>query len=103
VGSPSRAPLLFTLAWLIAWPVQDEYSPRREEISALAALDAEQAWIMILGFFCAPASDRCARARAQSAHLIDKPFPKHRRPLKRPSFVGWSPALVGRLVEARGS
>jgi hypothetical protein len=58
--------------------------------SVRSALDAEQAWIMILGFFWAPASDRCARARAQSAHLIDKPFPKHRRPLKKPSFVSGS-------------
>jgi hypothetical membrane protein len=43
-------PILFTVAWLVAWPVQDEYSPRREDISALAALDAQHAWIMILGF-----------------------------------------------------
>jgi hypothetical protein len=42
-GLAVAGPPLFTLAWLIAWPVQDEYSPRREEISALAALDAEQA------------------------------------------------------------
>jgi hypothetical membrane protein len=34
---------------LIAWSVQDEYSPRREDISALAALDAQHAWIMIGG------------------------------------------------------
>lgn len=49
-GVAVAGPLLFTLAWLIAWPVQDEYSPRRETISALAAVDAQQGWIMILGF-----------------------------------------------------
>jgi hypothetical membrane protein len=43
-------PLIFTAAWLVAWPLQDQYSPRREDISALAALDAQHAWIMILGF-----------------------------------------------------
>jgi hypothetical membrane protein len=49
-GLAVAGPLLFTLAWLIAWPVQDEYSARRETISALAAVDAQQGWIMILGF-----------------------------------------------------
>jgi hypothetical membrane protein len=34
---------------LVAWSVQDDYSPRREDISALAALDAQHAWIMIAG------------------------------------------------------
>jgi hypothetical membrane protein len=43
-------PVVFTVAWLVAWPVQDTYSPRREDISALAALDAQQAWLMIIGF-----------------------------------------------------
>jgi hypothetical membrane protein len=43
-------PLAFTAAWLVAWPLQEHYSPRREDISALAALDAQHAWIMILGF-----------------------------------------------------
>ena len=43
-------PLMFTAAWLVAWPLQEQYSPRREDISALAALDAQHAWIMILGF-----------------------------------------------------
>jgi hypothetical protein len=32
--------------------VQDEYSVRREDISALAALDARYAWIMITGLCC---------------------------------------------------
>jgi hypothetical membrane protein len=41
--------VLFTVAWLIAWWVQDVYSPRREDISALAALDAQHPWIMIGG------------------------------------------------------
>jgi hypothetical protein len=43
-------PIAFTLAWLIGGLVQDEYSFRREEISALAATDAQHAWIMIIGF-----------------------------------------------------
>ena len=43
-------PIAFTLAWLIGGLVQDEYSFRREDISALAALDAQHAWIMITGF-----------------------------------------------------
>lgn len=42
-------PILFTAAWLVAGSVQDIYSPRREDISALAALDAQHAWIMIAG------------------------------------------------------
>jgi hypothetical membrane protein len=43
-------PIIFTAAWFVAWAVQDQYSPRREDISALAALDAEQPWIMVVGF-----------------------------------------------------
>jgi hypothetical membrane protein len=43
-------PIFFTAAWFVAWAVQDEYSLRREDISALAALDAEQPWIMVVGF-----------------------------------------------------
>ena len=43
-------PVIFTAAWLVAWPLQDHYSPRREDISALAALDAQYPWIMMLGF-----------------------------------------------------
>jgi hypothetical membrane protein len=43
-------PVIFTAAWLVAWPLQGQYSPRREDISALAALDAQHAWVMILGF-----------------------------------------------------
>ena len=43
-------PLIFTAAWLVAEPLQEQYSPRREDISGLAALDAQHAWIMILGF-----------------------------------------------------
>ena len=45
----SRGPGLFTAAWLVAGAVQDMYSPRREDISALAALDAQHASIMIAG------------------------------------------------------
>jgi hypothetical membrane protein len=48
--SAVAGPIVFTAAWLIAWAVQDEYSPRHEDISALAALDAEQPWIMVTGF-----------------------------------------------------
>jgi hypothetical membrane protein len=43
-------PLIFTVAWLVAWPLQEQYSPLREDISGLAALDAQKPGIMILGF-----------------------------------------------------
>ena len=43
-------PIAFTLAWLVGGLVQDEYSAKQEDISALAALDAQHAWIMITGF-----------------------------------------------------
>ena len=43
-------PIAFTIAWLVGGLVQDEYSARKEDISALAALDAQHAWIMITGF-----------------------------------------------------
>jgi hypothetical membrane protein len=43
-------PIAFTIAWLIGGLVQDEYSFRQEDISALAAKDAQYAWIMIIGF-----------------------------------------------------
>ena len=44
------APLIFTSAWIIGTLFQKGYSIRREDISALAALDAEHPWIMIAGF-----------------------------------------------------
>jgi hypothetical protein len=43
------APLVFTSAWVTGSLVQKGYSIRREDISALAALDAEHPWIMIAG------------------------------------------------------
>lgn len=43
-------PIAFTIAWLVGGFAQDEYSLRREDISALAAVDAQNAWIMITGF-----------------------------------------------------
>jgi hypothetical membrane protein len=43
-------PIAFTIAWLLGGLVQDEYSLRQEDISALAATDAQHAWIMITGF-----------------------------------------------------
>jgi hypothetical membrane protein len=43
-------PIAFTIAWLISGLVQDEYSLRQEDISALAAMDAQYAWVMITGF-----------------------------------------------------
>ena len=43
-------PIAFTTAWLVGGLVQDEYSFQREDISALAAMDAQYAWIMITGF-----------------------------------------------------
>src|SRR5215467_14021021 len=47
--SAVAGPVLFTAAWLLAGLVQDDYGPRREDISALAALDAQHAWITIAG------------------------------------------------------
>jgi hypothetical membrane protein len=44
------APIAFTIAWIVAEVLQDGYSPRRDYISELAALDARHAWIMITGF-----------------------------------------------------
>ena len=43
-------PIGFTIAWIIGGLIQDEYSLRLEDISALAAMDAQYAWIMITGF-----------------------------------------------------
>ena len=43
-------PIVFTIAWLVGGLVQDQYSLRQEDISALAATDAQHAWIMITGF-----------------------------------------------------
>jgi hypothetical membrane protein len=43
-------PIGFTIAWTIGGLIQDEYSLRLEDISALAAMDAQYAWIMITGF-----------------------------------------------------
>ena len=48
--SAVAGPIVFSAAWLVAWAVQDDYSPRHEDISALAALDAQQPWIMVTGF-----------------------------------------------------
>ena len=42
-------PVVFTVAWVVASGVQEEYSARREDISALAAIDAQHASIMIAG------------------------------------------------------
>jgi hypothetical membrane protein len=43
-------PIVFTIAWLIGGLAQDAYSFRQEDISALAAMDAQYAWVMITGF-----------------------------------------------------
>jgi hypothetical membrane protein len=43
-------PIAFTIAWIVAGVLQNGYSPRRDYISDLAALDARHAWIMIAGF-----------------------------------------------------
>jgi hypothetical membrane protein len=43
-------PLVFSAVWFVAWALQDTYSPLREDISALAALDAHHPWLMVLGF-----------------------------------------------------
>jgi Protein of unknown function (DUF998) len=43
------APVVFTAAWVAGTLVQDGYSARREDVSALAALTADDAWIVITG------------------------------------------------------
>jgi hypothetical membrane protein len=43
-------PIAFTVAWIVSEVLQDGYSPQQDYISELAALDAQQAWIMITGF-----------------------------------------------------
>jgi hypothetical membrane protein len=43
-------PLLFTAAWAVGGERQRGYSPRRDHISGLAADDARDAWIMVVGF-----------------------------------------------------
>jgi hypothetical protein len=43
------APVVFTTAWVAAGFVQDGYSARREDISALAARTAEHPWLMMAG------------------------------------------------------
>jgi Protein of unknown function (DUF998) len=43
------APVSFTLAWIVSGFVQEGYSARREDISALAARSAEHPWLMIAG------------------------------------------------------
>src|SRR5439155_7243184 len=43
------APVVFTTGWITGSLVQKGYSMGREDISALAALDAERPWIMIAG------------------------------------------------------
>jgi hypothetical membrane protein len=48
-GCAVAGPVLVVAASLVAWSVQDVYSPRREDISALAAIDAQHALIMIAG------------------------------------------------------
>jgi hypothetical protein len=48
-GCAVVGPVVFTVASLVAGSVQDVYSLRREDISALAAIDAQHAWIMIVG------------------------------------------------------
>jgi hypothetical membrane protein len=48
-GCAVAGPIVFAVASLVAESVQNAYGPRREDISALAALDAQHAWIMIAG------------------------------------------------------
>jgi hypothetical membrane protein len=43
-------PIAFSIAWIVAEVLQEGYSPRRDYISDLAALDARHPWIMIAGF-----------------------------------------------------
>jgi Protein of unknown function (DUF998) len=48
-GCGALAPVIFTAAWVVAGFMQDGYSARREDISALAARSAEHPWLMMAG------------------------------------------------------
>lgn len=48
-GLAVAGPLASTIAWPVASAAQDGYSPWREDLSALAAVDAEHPWITIAG------------------------------------------------------
>jgi hypothetical membrane protein len=43
-------PLLFTVAWAVGGARQRGYSPLRDHISGLAAHDANDPWVVVLGF-----------------------------------------------------
>jgi len=43
------APVVFTAAWVAGTLAQERYSPRREDVSALAARTADHPWIVISG------------------------------------------------------
>jgi Protein of unknown function (DUF998) len=48
-GCGVLAPVILTATWVVAGLVQDSYSARREDISALAARSAEHPWLMMAG------------------------------------------------------
>ncbi len=49
VVSGALAPLPLTAAWIAGGLVQEGYSPRKEDVSALAAETAQHPWIVIAG------------------------------------------------------
>jgi hypothetical protein len=58
---------------------------------------------MILGFFCAPASDRCAPGSSPVRPPHRQAIPEAPKTSEEALFRGLEPSLVGRLVEGRGS
>jgi hypothetical protein len=65
-------PIAFTAAWLIAGLADDEYSVRQEDISALAALDAQHPWIMITGFLLLWRRNRRSRAWRHRIRMVGR-------------------------------
>jgi hypothetical protein len=60
------APVVFTAAWVAGTLAQDGYSARREDVSALAARTADDAWIVIAGLV---ATGLLTAAFAPALHL----------------------------------
>lgn len=82
-------PLAFTVAWMAAGSLQDDYDPRREYISALASQTARSPWLMIGGFLLGGAALVALSAGVRRA------YPERRA-------GAWALALVGACIAADG-
>jgi Protein of unknown function (DUF998) len=68
--------IAFTAGWIVAGIAEDEYSVRQEDISALAAIDAQYPWIMITGFLLLAVG--CVALAIGLASTIAGPVGAHR-------------------------